>query len=193
MNKELFQKTIKQVKETSPKRKFTQTIDLIINLKILNLKNPNENLDLFVTLPNPLKRKHKICAIVDKELASASKFFDKTIQQEELAGLRKNPKEIKKLSRQYDWFIAQANLMAEVATVFGKILGPRGKMPNPKAGCVITPTSNLEQVKEKLDKTVQVKTKKELIVKIPVGKEDQDDSKILENMMLLLIVSPILI
>src|SRR3989344_9146142 len=184
MDKNQVLETIKLVKEHSPKKKFNQTLDMIVNLKNLNLKNPNENMDLFITVPHKIK-KPKICAIVGRELETSAKIFDKVVNIEELEVLKKDQKEVKRLSNQFDFFIAQANLMAGIATAFGKILGPRGKMPNPKAGGVVLPNSDLGQVKEKFNSLVQVKTRKELVIKTPVGKENMKDENILENTMLI--------
>jgi large subunit ribosomal protein L1 len=46
-------------------------------------------------------------------------------------------KELKKLVSKYDFFIAQASLMPIVATTFGRVLGPAGKMPSPQLGILV--------------------------------------------------------
>ena len=83
MNKDDVIKALEQLKK-QPKRKFSQSYDLIINLKELNLKKPEENVDLSLVLPNDIEKKVKICALVDKSLADQAKVFDKVIQKDQL-------------------------------------------------------------------------------------------------------------
>lgn len=182
MQKENVQKAFQQLKEQTKKRTFVQTFDLIINLQNLDVKKPEEHVDFFLQLPHGLGRKIKTCAFVGPELKDeAEKNCDKVILIEEVAQYDK--KKAKKLAEEYDYFIAQANLMAKVASSLGKILGPRGKMPNPKAGCVVPPKVTLKPLCERLQKTVRLQTKDKLVVYASLGKEDQAENELLENTM----------
>ena len=71
--------------------------------------------------------------------------------------------------------------MGIIATIFGRVLGPLGKMPNPKVGGVLPPVSQIKPVVDKFRKLVRVTTKKEPIIKISVGREDMTDDDIAEN------------
>src|SRR3989338_8243186 len=94
----------------------------------------------------------------------------------------KDKKLIKKLTSEYDFFVAQAELMGLVAATFGKVFGPKGKMPNPKAGCVVPLTTlDLKPLYEKLQRSVKVTTKNEISIKVPVGIETMKDDEIVEN------------
>ncbi|MEK6862870.1 MAG: hypothetical protein AABW57_01765 [Nanoarchaeota archaeon] len=180
MDKKKILETLKQLREKSSKRNFTQKIDLVLNLRNLNIKNSDENVDLFVNLPHAPGKKLKICALVGKEIEDQAKIFDKVIKRDEFSNYD-NKKELKNLVKEFDYFVAQANLMTDVAKVFGKTLGPRDKMPNPKSGSVITQTSNLSELKLKLEKTVRLKTKNEPILKTYVGNETMKDEDLAEN------------
>jgi len=180
MDKKNIINTLKLLKEFSKPRNFKQSVDLIVNLKDLNLKKPEDNVDLFVTLPHSIDKKLKICAFADKSLKDIAKVFDKVISEDEFP-IYKDKKKIKPLAKEFDYFVAQANLMGKVATVFGKVLGPRNKMPNPKAGCVFPPTADLNILKDKLLNTTRVKTKNELAVKACVGKESMKEEDIIDN------------
>ena len=92
-----------------------------------------------------------------------------------------NKKIAKKLAEEYDFFIAQATVMPKVATAFGRVFGPRGKMPNPKAGCVVAPNANLKPLIEKLQKTVRVYTKNDPVMQCRVGKEEMADEQVVDN------------
>jgi large subunit ribosomal protein L1 len=180
MDKEKVKLALEELKK-EPKRNFTQSYDLIINLKNLVIKqNP---IDFFVTLHNNKGKKIKVAAFVNQQLADqADKFCDLTISESAFVKY-KDTKAMKKLADEYDYFIAQAPLMAKVAATFGKVLGTKGKMPNPKLGCVVPPNANLEPLVKKLNTTVRLVAKKGTNLQCIVGKEDQSDEEIVDNVM----------
>ena len=180
MEKTVVAKAIKQIREANVKRNFPQSFDIIINLKDLNLKKPDEQVDVYVTLPRGLGRQKTICGLVGPELEDDSRSeFDHTLTLSDFEKLTK--KDVKKLTEDYDFFVAQANIMAKVAGVFGRVFGPRGKMPNPKAGCVVPPKANLKQLKERLGSTIRLQGKKALMLQACVGREDMSDEDLIEN------------
>jgi large subunit ribosomal protein L1 len=184
MKKEDILKAIKQLKENSEKRNFKQTIDLIITLKDLNLKKPEEQVDFFQNLHFPYGKKIKICALVGPELLSqAEENCDIAVSIDDFDKYVKDKKAIKKLAKEYDYFIAQANIMPKIAGVFGKVLGPRGKMPNPKSGCIVPPNANLKVLSERLKRLVRVSAKTMPMAQCTVGKEDSKEEEIADNVL----------
>lgn len=182
MNDQEVLAAIKKAREASPKRKFSQTIDLIFNLKQLDLKKTDQQVNNFVVLPHSKGKKLKICALVDKELFNSAKdCCDRVVMKDEFPKFDK--KSLRKLANDYDFFIAQANVMPDIARYFGKVLGTKGKMPNPKAECVVPPTANVKSLCERLQRTVRVQTKNELAIKCPVGTESMKDDEIKDNVM----------
>ena len=178
MNNEELKEAIENVKKNSPKRKFNQSYDLIINIKNLDLKKTENHVDLFVHLNHERGKKIKICGLVGPELKEASKeVLDKTIVVDEFEKYIKDKKLIKKLTEDYDFFVAQANIMPKVAAAFGKVLGTRGKMPNPKAGCIVPPNANLSAVSKKLQHTVRVSVKTGPLFQCRVGNEKSEEKK----------------
>lgn len=156
------------------KRNFNQTIDLIINLKKYDFKkNP---LNLFVNLPHKIKDK-KICAFFETENENV-----KTITQKEFKKYS-DKAELKKLVKNFDFFIAQASLMPKVATVFGRFLGPVGKMPSPQLGVLIDANEKtINELKEKINSSIKIRTK-EASIKLAIGKENMKDEEIIENIL----------
>ena len=73
MDKELIATTLKNLKESSPKRNFKQSFDLIINLKGIDLKKQDHQVDAFITLPHARGKKAKVCALVGPELEGQAK------------------------------------------------------------------------------------------------------------------------
>jgi len=180
MDKEQIKKALEELKK-QPKRKFTQSYDLIINLKNLEIKqNP---LNFFVTLHFPKGKPIKVAAFVDQQLKEqADKFCDLVIEEKDFANY-KDKKNVKKLAESYDYFIAQSTLMAKMAAAFGKVLGTKGKMPNPKLGCVVPPNANLEVLTKKLNTTVKLIARKATNLQCMVGKEDQSEEEIIDNIL----------
>ncbi|MFQ5475250.1 MAG: 50S ribosomal protein L1 [Candidatus Nanoarchaeia archaeon] len=184
MDKKTLQKALKDLKESSPKRNFSQSYDLIINLKDLNLKSADNQVDTFVALHYPTGKKRKICALVGPELKEeAQTVCDASITAEDFDKYVKDKKLTKKLAEEYDFFIAQANVMPKVAGAFGKVFGPKQKMPNPKAGCVVPPKTNLAPLYDRLQKTVRAVAKTSLSIKIRVGTESQKEEEVIDNIM----------
>lgn len=182
MDKKKLSLALKKAIESSNKRNFKQTVDLIITLKDLDLKKPDNQVDIFMPLPHTTGKQVKICGLVGPELKdSAQKEFDFVITADEFPIYAKDKKKAKKVAEEYDYFVAQSNLMPQVAQAFGRILGPKSKMPNPKSGCVVLPTANLSQLKAKLKNTIRVMVKTILQYQTAIGKEDQSEEQLLEN------------
>ena len=90
-------------------------------------------------------------------------------------------KRLKNLVKEFDFFIAVAPLMPAVATTFGKVLGPSGKMPSPQLGIVTSESdAAVKDMLSKIEKSVKIKAK-EASVKISIGKEKMKDEEIMEN------------
>ena len=180
MDKEQVKKALEELKQ-QPKKKFTQSYDLIVNLKNIVIKsNP---VDFFVTLPHPKGKKVMVAAFVGQQLSEqAEKNCDLVVKEKDFANYA-DKKKLKNLAKKYDYFIAQATLMPKVAATFGKVLGIRGKMPNPKLGCVVPPNANLEPLVKKLNSTVRLEAKKATNLQCMVGKEDQPDNEITDNIL----------
>lgn len=164
------------------KRNFKQTFDMIIALRGLDLKKPDNQLDFYVTLHYPHGIKRRICGLVGTELYDQAKeVFDTVIHVDEFSQYEGNKQKIKHLADNHDFFVAQADVMAQVAKSFGRVLGPKKKMPNPKAGCVVPPKADLEAVKENLHKLVHIQAKSQLMVQASVGKEDLERDQLIDN------------
>jgi large subunit ribosomal protein L1 len=183
MDETKVSEALKTLREDAKERKFSQAVELIVNLKDLNLKNPDEQVEFFANVPSPMGQK-KVCAIVDGELLEeAKKYCDTVITVGELADYTKDKKKVKALAAEHDFFVAQANIMGKVAGAFGRVLGPRGKMPNPKAGCVVPPKANLGPLYERLQKTVKISAKKFPVIQLKVGSVDMSDEDISKNIL----------
>jgi len=179
--KEIIDK-VKQAREQSSKKKFVQSLDLIITLKGVDLKNQDNKLEIYEKLPAGRgKKKARIGAFVDKDLVTeAIKHCDTVIEKKDFDKWE-DPRKIRKLVRSNDYFIAQANVMIDLAKIFGKYLGSQGKMPNPKAGQIVPPKADLKTMTDKLRDTVIIKVKKHPMIQVLVGTEDMKDEDLAKN------------
>ena len=181
MEKQELQSALQKAKDVSEKRNFKQSFDLVINLKGLDMKKQEHNIDTFITLPHSRGKKVKVCALVSAELIEqARSICDFAIISDNFEKY-KEKKELKKLANSYDFFIAQANIMPKVATVFGRVFGPRGKMPNPKSGGVVPPNANLKPLYEKLQRTIRVTNRTSPVMQSAIGTEEMKLDDVTEN------------
>lgn len=153
-------------------RKFNQTVDLIVNLKGLDFRKTN--ISAIVPVPHKIKDK-TVCAFLN-----AKSDIVPTITKPEFA--KYNDKdELKNLVKKYDFFIAHASLMPSVATTFGKVLGPTGKMPSPQLGIMMQDTpAEIKNTLHKISNSVKIRVK-EASIKVAVGKTNMSDTQIIEN------------
>jgi len=169
--KKEFEKALQELRKDK-ERKFNQTVDLVINLQKFDLKKSQIN--LFINIPHKIKEK-KVCAFLEIK----NKDID-TITPEQFRKYN-DKKELKKLMKKYDFFIAQASVMPKVATTFGRVLGPAGKMPSPQLGILMDINEKaIENIKKKINTNFKVKIK-EASIKLAVGKQSMKDEEIIEK------------
>ncbi len=183
MDRNQIQAALTQLQKNSPKRNFKQSIDLIFNLRGINIKNPEQQVNIFATFQHDFGKNVSVCALVGPELEPKAKAACNEVVLADDFDKFKNKKDIKKLAEKHDFFIAQANLMGKIATVFGRVLGPRGKMPNPKVGAVVAPNANLEPLVARLKLTIQLVTKNDPTIRCMVGREDSPVDHVVDNVM----------
>lgn len=170
---EQFKKVLVELRK-SKERKFDQSADLIINLQKFDIKKGNVN--LFANVPHKIKDK-KIAGFLEVKNSKVD-----TITAEQFKKYN-DKKELKKLVKKYDFFIAQASMMPKVATTFGRVLGPVGKMPSPQMGILVNADDKaIEELIVKINNSVKIKIK-EACVKLPIGKQSMKDEDIVENIM----------
>lgn len=170
---------IKEVKEKSKKRNFTQSVELILNLKDIDMKSPEGRIQERIELPHPSPEKpNKICVIATGELALKAKRAkaDLVIGKDELAGLAGRKKDLRKIANEYNFFMAEAPLMPRVGKTLGPALGPRGKMPVP-----VPPTADISGLIKRYRKMVFVRMRNQPVIRCRVGTESMKEEEIVEN------------
>lgn len=172
LNKDL-QKALTELRKEK-ERKFDQTVDLIINLQKFDIKKNQVN--LFINVPHKIKDK-KIGAFLETINPNVETILGSDFPK------YKDKTALKKLVKRFDFFIAQASLMPKVATTFGRVLGPVGKMPSPQLGIIMNvEDKTITELKAKINNSVKIKTT-EPSIKLPIGKQSMPDNHIIENVL----------
>ena len=183
----LDQKTIlnavKEAKEKSEKRKFNQSVELILKLQDIDMKSPEAKIQEVVELPHALEKPNKICVIASGELAMKAKKAnaDHVVERSELEGLAGKKQEMRKIANEYDFFIAEAPLMPLIGKTLGSVLGPRGKMPVP-----VPPSADIASLIAKHRKTVTIRLRNQPTLQSRIGMENMKDEEITENILAVL-------
>jgi large subunit ribosomal protein L1 len=181
---EKLTEAVDTAKNNSPNRNFTESIDLAVNFRDLDLKVPSNRFNFQTLLPHPIRKDPKIALFAGGELATNAKEAGlKTIlDKDDLEALGKSPKEIRKLAKTHDFFLAEARLMPLIARYLGKYLAPRGKMPQP-----IAPNANIEDYKDRFKKLIQLRIKTNPVVLTKVGDASMKNREVAENIQAVLI------
>ena len=183
----LDQKTIlaavKEAKDKSEKRKFNQSVELVLNLKDVDMKSAEGKIQEIVDLPHSPANPNKICVIASGELALKARKAnaDNVVEKAELESLAGKKRELRKIANDYDFFIAEAPLMQSVGRILGSILGPRGKMPIP-----VPPSADIAALLDKHRKTIIVRTRGQPMIQCRIGTEDMKEEELAENVQTIL-------
>ncbi|MFH0896654.1 MAG: 50S ribosomal protein L1 [Candidatus Bathyarchaeota archaeon] len=171
-------KAVSEAKKNSDKREFSQTIDLIVILKDIDLKKPENRINELVELSHPPKPKVKVTVFAGGDLALRAEKAgaDIVLGREDVERFVNNKKSVKKLVDETDFFLAETSLMATVGKVLGPVLGPRGKMPTP-----VPPMAPVDTIVNRHRKSVRVRVRDQPNAQVSVGTEVMSDEMLAEN------------
>jgi large subunit ribosomal protein L1 len=183
LDKKTIVDAVKQAKAQSGGKKFNQTIDLILNIKEVDMKAPEGKIQAVVELPHATVKPNKVLVVASGELAMKARQSDadKVIERGDLEALAGKKKELRKLANEYDVFISEAPMMAMVGKTLGPVLGPRGKMPIP-----VPPNADIVELLKKHRKTVVVRMRTQPIIQVSVGSEAMSEDDLFDNVQVVL-------
>ncbi len=167
------EEAIKLVKETAT-AKFDETVELVLRLN-LDTKKTDQQLRGATVLPNGIGKVKKVLVLAKGEQASQAK--------EAGADYVGDADMIEKIEKEnwfdFDTIIATPDMMPQLGKI-GRVLGPRGLMPNPKTGTVTMDTRRaVEDVKKG---RVEYRTDSFGNVAVSIGKVSFDADKLLGNL-----------
>jgi large subunit ribosomal protein L1 len=153
--------------------KFDETVELHMRLGV-DPKHADQMVRGTVVLPNGLGKSKTVLVI-----ASGDKLREATEAGADFVGGEEMVTKIQSENwTAFDAVIATPDMMRSVGKL-GKVLGPRGLMPNPKTGTVTTDIANA--VKEVKAGKVEFRVDKTGVIHVPVGKISFDQQKLVEN------------
>lgn len=169
---------LEEMRESRKKGNFNQSIELIINLRDVDMKKPEGRIQEKIALPRSLDRKVSVCVFANGDIALRARRggADLVLESAEIEGLMNDKKRQRQIAKSMDTFIAAAPLMPIVGRVFGAILGPRGKMPTP-----VPPTANIEEEIGKHRRMILIRTRGQPVLQCRVGTEGMSNDELVEN------------
>ena len=163
--------------DEAPTRNFTETVDLAINLRDLDLNDPSNRVDQSIVLPGGTGHETRIVVIADGETAvRAEDVADDVIDPNELGDLGDDTDAAKDLAEATDFFLAEAGVMPDIGRHLGTVLGPRGKMPDP-----IQPDDDVVEMVNRMKNTVQLRSGDRRTFHTRVGAVSMDTEDIASN------------
>lgn len=178
LTKENIQKALEELRKNKKKRNFKESVELIIKLKELDLKKPENRINQTIILPHDIGKSVKVCVIATGQLALKSKEAnaDLVLGKDQLTDLGNDKKAARKLQQEYGFFVAEAPLMPLVGKTIGPTLGPRGKMPTP-----INPNAPIADVIDQARRTIKIRVRDQPVIQCRIGVDDMSDDNLSEN------------
>ncbi len=164
-------KVLKETVELT-KTKYDQTVDVAINLGV-DPKHADQMVRGAVVLPHGTGKTARVAVF-----AKGEKLNEATAAGADIVGEADLAKKIEEGFMDFDTVIATPDMMGVVGRL-GKVLGPRGLMPNPKVGTVTMDVA--KAVKEAKGGKIEFRAEKAGIVHAPVGKSSFPAEKLAEN------------
>ncbi|MFN3383810.1 MAG: 50S ribosomal protein L1 [Archaeoglobaceae archaeon] len=176
--KEEVVKAITEAISKSKERKFTETVEIAVNLRNVDMKKPENRIDSIVLLPHGIGKPRKVGVFARGEtlLKAKNANADLVLSPEDIDQLAKDKRKARKIANSIDFFIAEAPLMPEIGKKLGSVLGPRGKVPQP-----IPPLSDPKAVIDRLRNSVRVRTRDKMTFHAPIGSKKMKPEAIAEN------------
>lgn len=176
-NNDQLTELVKKAREATPKRNFAQSAELTLVLKDIDVKK-GFSVNEIVVLPNPSKDGASLCMLAtgDMGLRAKKAGVDQVMEPDTLDRIGTNRREARKIVRSYDFFLADATLMASVGRSLGQFLGPKGKMPTP-----VPYGAPIENIASRLRSSTRIRSKNQLNMSTKIGDESMTDEQLVAN------------
>ncbi|XGI83298.1 50S ribosomal protein L1 [Halorutilales archaeon Cl-col2-1] len=172
-----IEESVSEALDEAPERNFVESVDMAINLRDLDLSQPDKRIDEEVVLPEGTGRDTKVAVIADGETAlQAEDVADDVLSPDDIEDLGDDQDAAKDLADETDFFVAETEFMEDVGRYLGTVLGPRGKMPTPLA-----PDDDVAEEVQRLKGTVSLRSGDRRTFHTAVGTEEMSADAIADN------------
>lgn len=163
--------------EEAPSRNFSETVDIAVNLRDLDLHDPNNRVDESIVLPSGTGEETRIVVFAEGETAlRAEDVAHEVLDSDALSDLGDDTDAAKDLASETNFFVAEASMMQDIGRYLGTVLGPRGKMPTP-----LQPDDDVVEVVNRMKNTVQLRSGERRTFHTRVGADDMTVDDIADN------------
>jgi large subunit ribosomal protein L1 len=178
MDKKQILNALGKCLEDKGKRRFTQSVELILNFKGIDFTKPENRLNMDLTLPKGRGKELKVAVFGDGQLSFDAKKAgaDLVIGGDEIPKLASDPSKIKALAKTHE-FLSEPKLMMVVGKHLGKFLGKAGKLPKPIMDVPVADA--IMQARNKV--RLSSKGKYLPVLQCLVGKEDMPVDQLADN------------
>jgi len=169
---------VKAAIEKAPERKFSESVDITVNLKNIDMAQPKNRIDETILLPHGTGKTVGIAVLGKGDITTQAREagVDLIIGPEEIERLGGEPREARQVAGKYRFFLADTGVMPQVGRFLGPRLGPRGRMPTPTPG-----GTDIRPIVERLRKSVKIRTKDKKTFHVKVGSTQMPPEQIAEN------------
>jgi len=169
---------VKSAVEKAPERKFSESVDITVNLKNIDMAQPKNRIDETILLPFGTGKQNSIVVLGKGDIVTQAKEagVDLIIGPEEIERLGGEPREARKIANAYRFFLAETGVMPSVGRFLGPRLGPRGRMPMP-----IPSGTDIRPIVDRLRNSVKIRTKDKKVFHVKVGTTQMAPEQIAEN------------
>ena len=172
-----IEEAVNSALDEAPERNFRETVDLAVNLRDVDLDDPNNRVDESIVLPQGTGQETRIVVFAEGETAlRAQDVADEVLDGDDLEDLGDDDDAAKDLADETEFFVAEASMMQNIGRYLGTVLGPRGKMPTP-----LQPDDDVVETIDRMKNTVQVRSGDRRTFHTRVGAEDMEIDDIADN------------
>ncbi len=165
---------ISLAKETHP-AKFDETVELHLRTG-LDPRHADQQVRGTALLPHGLGKQVRVLVFAEGEAAR-----DADQAGADFVGTDDLIKRIEEGWTDFDVALATRDLMGKVSRL-GRVLGPRGLMPNPRSGTVVDPDDIAKAIEDARQGRVEFRLDRTALIHVPIGKVSFEEDKLLENM-----------
>src|SRR5919205_3878055 len=177
VNQNQLLELVKKAREGATNRNFSQSAELTVVLKDIDIKK-GFSFNEVVAIPHNPSKKPSVCVIATGDMGSRARKagIDAVMDPAELDRLGTNKREARKLVRAHDFFLADTAQMATIGRSLGQFLGPKGKMPSP-----LPYGAPVDSIAARLKNSVRVRAKNQLNLSAKIGDEEMNDDELTAN------------